>query len=449
LACALASSAMPILAADADNSGPATGIPTPSIATSLPQSGDPFKVRAALAGVGITYGANYIGEVLGNASGGVKRGALYEGRLELFTDIDFEKLSGWKGLFFHANWYQIHGHGLSANNLQNLLPVSYIEATPASRLFELWLEQKLFDDKLSIRFGQLAADSEFFTSDTAGQFINGTFGWPTLNAANLPSGGAAYPLATPGVRVKFAPNDQMALLVGVYNGDPAGPRCDIGDPQRCNNDGLSFRTSDPAFVIGELQFKFDEKTSFTGLPGTVKLGAWRHEGRFADQRFGTDGLTLATGNGVPALRSGNHALYGMFDTTVFKGPGDREINVFARFTGAPSDRNLIDFYADGGLKFSGFVPGRKDDTFGVGAAYAGISTGARRADQDNVQAGNQLFLRNYEALVEFSYTAQIVPGWTLQPDVQYIWHPGGRVDDGTGKPIGDAAVFGLRTTVNY
>jgi len=39
--------------------------------------------------------------------------------------------------------------------------VSYIEADRRRlRLFEMWFEQKLLDDKLSIRIGQIAADSE-------------------------------------------------------------------------------------------------------------------------------------------------------------------------------------------------------------------------------------------------------------------------------------------------
>jgi carbohydrate-selective porin OprB len=47
----------------------------------------------------------------------------------------------------------------------------------ATRLYELWFEQKLLEDKLSIRFGQLGADSEFMISQGAAAFLNGTWGW--------------------------------------------------------------------------------------------------------------------------------------------------------------------------------------------------------------------------------------------------------------------------------
>lgn len=89
---------------------------------------------------GVKFAATYIGEVLGNTSGGLKRGALYEGRLNLAVDADLRKLLGIDGLTFHANVFQIHGDGLSRSNLQNLFVVSGIEALPSTRLYEAYFE---------------------------------------------------------------------------------------------------------------------------------------------------------------------------------------------------------------------------------------------------------------------------------------------------------------------
>src|ERR1700761_7462530 len=50
---------------------------------------------------GIKFAATYIGEVLGNPSGGAKQSAIYEGRLNLALDVDLEKLAGFKQLTFH------------------------------------------------------------------------------------------------------------------------------------------------------------------------------------------------------------------------------------------------------------------------------------------------------------------------------------------------------------
>ena len=91
---------------------------------------------------GIKFAATYIGETLGNVSGGLKQGAIYEGRLNLAFDADLQKLAGLQQLSFHANMFQIHGDGLSRSNLQNFLVVSGLEALPSTRLYEIWFEQK-------------------------------------------------------------------------------------------------------------------------------------------------------------------------------------------------------------------------------------------------------------------------------------------------------------------
>jgi porin len=75
---------------------------------------------------GFKFAATYIGETLGNISGGLKKGAVYEGRLNLAIDFDLQKLIGVDQFTFHANIFQIHGGGLSRGSLQNLFVVSGI-----------------------------------------------------------------------------------------------------------------------------------------------------------------------------------------------------------------------------------------------------------------------------------------------------------------------------------
>ena len=87
---------------------------------------------------------------------------------------------------------------------------------------------------------------------------------------------------------------------------------------------------------------------------------------------------------------------------------------------APSDRNLVDFYAEGGVTFTGMMAHRSDDSLAVGFAYAGISDQVHGFDVDS----GLPVVRNYEALFEICYTTQIQTGWTLQSDFQYIVQPG-------------------------
>lgn len=423
-----------------------------SIASNLPKSiADPGDVRARLSASGILYGATYIGEVFGNASGGIERGRHFDGLLDIWTDIDLSKLAGWPGLSFHANAYRSDGSSITLESVGTIAAVSHIEATPATRLFEAWFEQSLFDGRASLRFGQLAADAEFATLDSSATFISSTFGWNTLMTDNLPNGGPIYPLATPGVRLQVKPIEGLTAMVAVYNGDPVGP-CD-GDPQKCNSHELDFRVSDPPLVMTEVAYDHT-----VGLPGTIKLGGWRSFKTFDDQRFDTGGRSLAdpSSNGEPRHYDENYGIYAVIYQMLYRVPEapDKGVHVFARFAGSPSDRNQIDFYAEGGLTFAGLFSSRPDDSFGVGIAYTHISNNAADLDRDARSfTGQATVIRNYELLLELSYKVHLLPGWTLQPDFQYYWNPGGnRVDPSDPadpKGIPNTAVFGLRTTISY
>ena len=92
-------------------------------------------------------------------------------------------------------------------------------------------------------------------------------------------------------------------------------------------------------------------------------------------------------------------------------------------------------------------PRRPDDTFGFAGAYGKISNDVSTSD---IVAGAAPLVRDYQALVELTYQASIVPGFTVQPDFQYIFHPGAHgVAGQDGLPLRDAAVFGARFSIHY
>ncbi len=429
----------------ADEAPPGSGITSPSIATSLPDNGDPWGVRRSLASKGITYNLIYTNDVLSNLGGGIKRGTIDQGKLEAQFMVDLQKLAGWQDTTFYANIFQIHNTGrMRRDYVGGLNTIAAIEATPTTRLSELWIER--WFGPASFRVGQLAADAEFFYSDISAEtFMQSD--WPTIAAANLPGGGPAYPLSTPGVRFKYEFPKDASLLLAVFNGDPAGP-C-AGDPDTCNRYGLNFRLRDPPFMIGELQFRWNRGKDDAGLARTLKLGAWTHFGQFADQRFAIDGTLLANpaGNGIPLQHRGDFGIYTVLDQQLYRPKGgepDSGVSVFTRASVSPSDRNMIDMEIDAGVLFSGMIEKRKDDKFGASVIYSRFSNNARAFDQDLNNFGIPTPVRDFEANLELTYVAQIIPGWTVQPDFQYIWHPS---DKGIRKP--DAKVIGLRNVVKF
>ena len=435
----------------------ANGIPPGSLAAGLPSNGDPDGRRKVLAERGVTYGVNYVGEWQNNVSGGIRTGGIYIGRLEGIVEMDLAKLVGANGLTFHANAFQIHGKALTGDYIGSLMATSFIEARATTRLSEFWLEQKFASDKASVRFGQLAADAEFFSSSYANQFINGAFGVPLTFAGNLPSGSPAYPFATPGVRLKLDPDANTSILAAIFNGDPAGPADGSGDPQSRNRYGLNFRVHDTPLLMAEAQFRANQDKGAAGLARSVKFGAWTHTGRFDDQRIGTDGLSLASpvSNGQPRRLAGNSGVYAVIDQQIWRpstGDSDKGIGLFARASGAPSDRNGVDLYIDGGMVFAGMIPQRPDDVLSFGAAYGRISDATRQLDADAVGFNGSGLVRSAERLFTINYQAQVVAGVQVDLDFQRAINPSGGVANPSsplGAAIPSASILTLHTSIKY
>lgn len=407
--------------------------------------GDLGGIRPFLAQYGAKLEIVEISEILGNPVGGRGRGVVYEGLTDLSLRLDLQPYFGWPGSMF-ARVYQIHGRGLTANYLGNLNTISSIEAQRTTRLNELWYEQHF--DNWSLRIGQQTIGTEFLNPEAARLFVNAMFGWPTLPALDLPSGGPSYPLGTPAIRVRADPQPGLTLFLGLFNGDPTGTG--VGGSQLGDASGTAFRTNDGAFVIGEIRYN----PQGSDRSGTYSFGGWWNSERFRDQRFDTRGIPLASpaSNGIPRQHSGDYSLFvSIHQPLPFDDAEKPRWALFARAMGAPGDRNLVDFYSDAGLTYKGPF-GRADDEAGIAFGYARIGAAARRFDADVARFTGQPFpVRSGEAVLELTYRAQLAPWWQVQPDFQYVFNPGGGIPDPNraGRRIGDAAVFGLRTTVAF
>jgi porin len=424
--------------------------------------GDLGGLRPWLGSYGMTLGLTETSEVLGNVSGGVKRGAAYDGLTTATLGLDTQKAFGWEGGTFNVSGLYIHGRSLSADNLLNLQTASGIEADRSLRLWELWYQQAVLDGRLDVKLGQQSLDQEFMVSQYAGLFVNTMFGWPMLPSANLPSGGPAYPLSAPGIRLRAKPTDALTVLAGVFNDNPAGPG--DGDPQQRNGSGTNFRISDAPLAIFEIQYAtpsagdMDYGTGAAGLPGVYKLGFWYDAGRFDDQRFDAAGLSLAdpAGTGIPRRHQGDYSLYAVMDQLLWRPSAESSqgLGVFARAMGTPEDdRNLIDFSLNAGLTLKAPLPGRDNDTLGIGGGYTRVSAAAGGLDRDTgFYTGTPVPVRGSETYIEVTYQYQVNPWWQIQPDFQYVFNPGGGIanpNSASGALVDDEAVFGVRTNITF
>ncbi|MDB5363612.1 MAG: Carbohydrate-selective porin OprB [Rhodospirillales bacterium] len=424
--------------------------------------GDMWGLRTRLALAGITFALAETSEVLGNVTGGAHHGFDYDGLTQMAVQLDTKRAFGWYGGTLNASALQIHGRNLSADNLGSLQTSSGIEADRATRLWELWYQQKFLDeDRLDVKFGQQSLDQEFMVSQNALLFVNTMFGWPMVPSADLPGGGPAYPLSALGVRVRARPTDSITVLAGLFNGSPvANPN---GDPQVQNASGTSFPTNGGGLAIAELQYAYPSLGTMLyadqpePLSRTYRLGVWYDTERFADRRFDSIGLSQANpgSSGIPGSHRGDYGIYGVVDQMLWVDPAepDRSVAIFARVMGTPEvDRNPVSFSANLGVNFKEPFLGRDDDTFGLAMGYAKVSSAAAGLDRDTQTfGGGYTPVRSNETFVEATYQYAAAPWLQLQPDLQYVMNPGGGVANPSadGQRIKNELVFGLRTNILF
>ena len=446
----------------ASEPGFTTGLFSPSRSTLL---GDLGGLRTALGNLGVTLGIQDVNEVLGNVSGGTRRGADYDGVTMVSIGVDTDKAFGLKGGTFNISAFNIRGRNLSTDDLSTLQTASGFEADPTTRLWEVWYQQAFLDDAFDVKFGQQSLDQEFITSQGSALFINTSMGWPMLPSADLYAGGPAYPLSSLGVRLRAQPGGGFTLLAGVFQDNPPGGPFDAdGQLLGSTRWGGNFNLRTGALFIAEVQYalnqpspgQMDDGKHPAGLPGTYKLGFWYDTGAFPSPQFDTTGTSLASpfSNGMPRMVPDNFSVYAVADQVIWqpdpKGP--QALGVFARVMGAPNDRNEISFSVNSGVTLKAPLPGRDNDTLGLGFGVAKVSTAVQGFDSaTGFFTGTAYPVRTSETFIELTYQIQVAPWWQLQPDFQYVFNPGGGLlnPNQPGKRIGNEAVLGLRSTVLF
>ena len=394
---------------------------------------------------GIDYMLMYTSDVLGNVNGGLKRETAYSGVLEAGVELDTEKLFGWRGATIYASGMLAHGRSLSDDRFDELYGISRYEQDFSVRLYELWLDQSFCDEAVSLRVGQLALDREFLGTDVGVLFMNSAFGWPTAFEWSMDA--ATYPVAAPGARLRIDLG-RFWFQTAVFTGETESVE---GRDEPSNEYGVDFNFGGGLLAIWEVGYATVTEEVTSRHPGVYKLGGWLHTGDFVDQRYDDEGLSLAdpVSNENSRILKNNWGLYAVAEQNIWNPSPDmteRGLSLFARVAAVPADRNLISCTLDAGLHYVGLLPGRPRDVTGVGFSYSRISNRVRDLARDEnlyYYADAPLPLPDYQAVLEWTYRIEIRPWWYLQPDLQYIMHPGG------SSALQDALVIGLRSTLSF
>ncbi|MBN2320954.1 MAG: carbohydrate porin [Acidobacteria bacterium] len=370
-----------------------------------------------LENIGIQLQAGYIGEFWANTRGGIKRGQTHLHEIDLSVTLDTEGAGLWSnGEFFLQLLSQQGGDLLSEEFVGDCQTVSNIETAHSSRLHQLWYEQSLLNEKLSLLFGIHDFNSDFAVNEHGSHFINSAFGLSSDVA--MAARPCTFPLAAPGIRARFTPHPSWEFLLGVYNGNP-------GDPvEQKHLPKLDFDNRAGALLAIEVAYHY----SRAFLPGTVKFGYWKNTGTFED-------LLNVDSSGNPVEHKGNHGWYLIADKKITaENHGSRGLGAFLQLGWTPKENlSPFDTYIGAGMHYTGLIPHRDEDETGIAVARAGVN------DKIRFAAGRE----RAETTLEITYRAVLHPNVALQPDLQFIINPGADPD------LRDAIAAGVRLELAF
>lgn len=303
---------------------------------------------------------------------------LYLDNLDLQFNFTFERDGQARGNFF-IYFLNSSGSDPSGDYIGDAQVASNIEANNSTRLFQLLYNQIFRKGKLSILFGLHDLNSEFYTSNYAGLFINSSFGIGPDVSLNAPV--SIFNVAALGLRVKYLGPKNWTMLGAVYDGDPGS-----SDVNR-NGLKLDWTSTQGLMSILEIQHSLDSDSRME----IYRFGVWLHSGEFTN---------FADPIG-PAL-SNNWGIYTSIDRRL-----NKRIQGFLRGGVAAASRSRVPWHLSLGVNLPGLLQIRPDDIQGIALTVAGINNASPELTA--------------EMIWQITINKQLV----LKPDLQYIIHPNG------------------------
>ena len=397
-------------------------------------TGNWFGLRDKLADSGVTFASSYVVDLLSNPVGGKREHRFrYDSSLGLDLNVDLGKLMNYDGWQFHVAGVYRQGRSLS-KDIGNRFVVSSIYGSEQFRLYSLYLDKVLMDGRLSFRFGRLGAGDDFASSPLYWNFVNNSIdGNPISIPINIPF--TAYPTATWGALVKYKITKEVLSKTGIYNGDNR-----VGDNKYHGTD-FSMRSNDGMLFLQEFSYLLNQGEDSQGLPGNYKVGGMYDSGTFNDYYKDENGNSAAA-TGLPRRQhKGTYGFYIHGDQMVYREGNVKSkqgLTIFSVLSLAPGNVNEFPFFIDGGLVYAGLIPKRDTDVTSLGFAY-----GKWSRDLANYESESGQPPQKFEVMVELNHKFMLTPYFYLQPNVQYIFNPGG------AENIDNALVLGTRVGVIF
>lgn len=348
----------------------------------------------------VTLSITDINDIWYNAQGGVKKKASYLGFTEVTLDVDLSKFSPLGNI--HVSGENNRGSPPTNSNYQTLDFISNIENYNQTKLYEVYYEQSF--DKWYIKLGKFDFMRDFEFDDISSNFLNASMvtsmviNNDTYNMSNY------GPMGNPGAEISYS-SKTWNIKAAVSGDNPYH----IKDPSNYSNIPADPRGTDLYFNQPVIYLEVSKLAYVFKKEGHYALGLFWDTGKqditYSDNYHG-----------------GNQIIYATANQQVFK-HNRYSLSLFSRFAlDLKPNRAVINSTVDTGLLLY-----RGLDFIGISYSLAKIN---RRS---------QLIP---ESRIEFTAYHTINSYWSIQPDVQYIIHPGGTTNQ-------NEILLGLRSTLVF
>jgi porin len=401
-----------------------------------PQS--PDDAMDQLAKRGISPKVVYDGDAFANLGGGVQRGATYEGNLHLQLFLDGGRLFSSPDTTAFITGIVIHG-GQPGSFSGDAQGVSNIQAPPDVKLEEAWVQRNFFAGRSSVLAGRYDLNSEFYRLNSAGLFLNSSFGVGPEFSQSGSAGPSIFPNTAIGARIAFKPTPNVVLRTATLDGAPY---------DRPDGSRGAFRGGDGLLVVTEAafltrpapyaqpsnrRFRIGRGANLPPYDDKFAVGAWHYTATFND-------LSDVNPNGQPVQRHGSSGVYLLVDRGLFQSQEKpaQKLAAFLQFGVGDGRVNRFGSYASSGLVASGLMPGRPTDELGLAVAMARNGSHYIASQQQQGMPA-----QSSETAIELTYLSQINKWLTMQPDFQHVIHPN------TTPSINNARTFQLRFEIAF
>jgi porin len=392
--------------------------------------GDWGGLRSELLEKGYTFNVFYTGETATNLAGGYDSHTTtrYTDQLALLSNMDLEKILGWKGADFQFTLSNRNGRNLTNDVITDprVGGISQVQEVNGRgqtvRLTDLWYRQKFFDGGLDIKLGRMNFGEDFGSFPCKFQNLAFCGAQPGNWAGNIIYN---WPITQWAGRVKVALGDNTYAQIGAYEQNPSYL-------EKGNRFKLSGSGNEGTLVPIELV----HATSLGAgqLPGEYRVGA------YYSSRNANDVNTEE--NGVAKSRDNKHGAWVAGQQQVWRDPdfAARGLTVFAYATVHDKATNMIDRYAQTGFYYTAPFKSRPNDEIGVAISTLHVN---KRYKEHQQQLNDLAGVSDYndprytptqgsETNMEIYYGFAATKWLTVRPNLQFVGNPGGvsEVKDG-------------------